>query len=354
MISIRDIAKETGYSITTVGAVLRDQAERFGIKRETKEKILAVSRSLGYCKNDLAAQMKSGQSRTLLMLLNDSSAYYTPAVLNACNTATRNNYILRLAYTTGTENFEEYVQSLFQQRPAALLYLGDPGNREKTILNYVQRYAIPYITLDFENPHATLNILFEQAAGIREAVLHLKELGHTRIVHATDTLAAQYAQQRLTIYRDIMHENGLELDDSLCFHDRFLDDSTALKQYAVRLAAMPPEQRPTAITCGSDYMEVKLLFFFTRLGLRVPEDISLVGFGGISMLTLSIEPKLTTIDQRLELHGRVSIEKTLALLKKIPTPDPVRIPTALLRGETTAPVNKNTRKQPHNTKRRNS
>ena len=336
-ITIKDIARETGFSLTTVSAVLRNKSRDLQIKPETERLILETADKLGYVRSSLALEMRTGQSRNIVIL-----RPYRPfdflftATLQAEITAAQSGYSIRNSYVndeTGAE-FSAILARIISLRPAALITCTDFGPNKKLLTECVRKHKLPWLSLDFHDPDADINAGTDDRSGIETAVGHLVSLGHTRIVHATDTLKAQYADVRYNAFCDSMRSRGLTVDESLCFHDYFLDDSSKLKQYAARIATM--KNPPTAICCGSDYMAVKLMMLLPRCGLRIPEDISLIAYGGLSVSVLC-EPVLTSVLQPFEQMTDLAIRELLKLVRKEPFLNEIKMVPVLKPGETVLP-----------------
>ncbi len=333
MVSIKDIARHTGFGVSTVSAVLSNKANRLGIKQATCEKITAAAVELGYRRNDIAAQMQSGRSKTLIQFLPDFHGDYLSRSALMTNIAA-----LRLGYTTReivfsrNSDFHALVNSAIEQRPAAFFAWNIQGPRLEILQKDSRRYHIPLALLDIDSGDAEVRVLTDDLHGIRQAVDYLYELGHRRIVHVTDTLKAHYAKFRFNAYDRCMKEKGLVLEKSLCYHDYLTFNPEKLVQYVRMLASLP--EPPTAVTCGSDYIALKLMMLFPRFGLRIPEDISLIGFGGLPLARVTV-PMLTTIDQSLDRLGANAAETMIRFLNGESVPERILLPTTLTIAQTT-------------------
>ena len=333
MVSIKDIARHTGFGISTVSAVLNNKAGSLGIKQATCEKITAAAAELGYHRNNIAAQMQSGRSKTLIQFLPDFHGDYISRSALMTNIAA-----LKLGYTTReivfsrSSDFRQLVNNAIEQRPAAFFAWNILGFRLEILQHDSRRFKIPLALLDVDSEKADLCVISDDLSGIRQAVDHLYELGHRRIVHVTDTLKAHYAKFRFDAYAQCLKEKGLVLDKSLCYHDYLTSNSEKLIQYVKMLASL--RKRPTAVTCGSDYIAFKLMMLFPRFGLRVPEDISLIGFGRLPLAKVTV-PMLTTVDQSLDRLGSNAAQTMIQFLNGESVPKRILLPTSLTIAQTT-------------------
>lgn len=333
MVSIKDIARHTGYGVSTVSAVLSNKASSLGIKQATCDKITAAAAELGYRRNNIAAQMQSGRSRMLVQFLPDFHGdYLSRSALMANIAALKLGYTTREIVFSRNSDFRKLVDNAIEQRPAAFFAWNIQGPRLEILLHDSRRYKIPLALLDIDVEEADLCVITDDFSGIRQAVDHLYELGHRRIVHATDTLKAQYAKNRFNAYAQCLKEKGLVLDKSLCYHDYLTSNPEKLIEYVKMLTSL--REPPTAVTCGSDYIAFKLMMLFPRFGFRVPEDISLIGFGGLPLAKVAV-PMLTTIDQSLDRLGANAVETMIRLLNRKSVPARILQPTTLNIAQTT-------------------
>lgn len=333
MITIKDIAKITGYSTSTVSAVLGGRADNLGIKQETRQIIMDTSQKMGYRRSNLALQMQSGCSKTIIQFIPDLvDNIYTTVALRATNAAIEHGYTLRQILYRKGESIEKALEYHLGHWPLAFLVWGDIGDNYKMLAEYSKRYNIPIIVVDIMSPYADLSILTDDRQGIAETVEYLYQSGYRRVAHATDTFAAQYAKSRYDIYREYISKRGMEFDEALSFHEEFFHDSAKLLEYAGKLVAAT--RRPQVITCGSDHMAIKLMMILLQHGVKIPEDISLVGYGGLDISRLAI-PKITTISQSFDQFGQKAVELTLDYLKNGSIEKYHLLPTSLSTGATT-------------------
>ncbi len=339
MITIKDIARDTGFSVTTVSAVLGNRADTLGIKEETRRVIREASHKLGYRRNELASQMQSGQSKTMFVFFQKcAEELYACSALRATNAAFKYGYNLKeILYDEKADDFEALLNQCLGQWPAAFFSWGDNGENYELLLQYARKYRIPLASLDIESESADFSVLTDDRSGIAEAVDYLYRQGHRRIAHATDTPKAQYALRRRRLYRECLAERGLAMDEVNSFAEAFNTDPAELIAYAKRLAGA--KERPTAITCGSDHIALKLLLLFERFGLRVPEDISLIGYGSLSFARIAL-PRLTTITQGFEEIGEAALEAMLKRLDGVSTPPRILLPSRLQIAETVVSLHK--------------
>lgn len=335
MVTQKDIARETGFSVTAVATVLRGEAASVGIKAATAEKIRETAARLGYKKSTLALQMKSGNFNTVIQLLPDpGSEHIALSVLHAANAGADAGFTMReYFHRENLPEFEALLNKVIGLWPVAFFVWSDIGPRFEPLYLCAARYKIPVVSIDYDSPRSELSVLTDDRKGILEAVRHLTALGHRRIVHVTDTFDAQYALSRYEHYREALRNAGLELDDSLCFHEPFFSEPERLIRYAERIISMKKD-RPTAITCGSDYAALKIVQLLQCGGLHVPGDISVVGYGGLPIAYTSM-PVITTIAQPFARLGMTAVELLPNVLNRTVKDKIHRLDSVFQLGQTT-------------------
>jgi DNA-binding LacI/PurR family transcriptional regulator len=161
-------------------------------------------------------------------------------------------------------------------------------------LRRISSSNLPYAIVA-ANDHNGPSYAIDNAQGTKLALEHLYALGHRRIAHIAGNLALTDAHIRLETYRTFMAERGLEVGEHLVFMGDYCRSSGFRAGYEMR----DPAKRPTAVFCANDDMAFGLMDAFHVVGIRVPEDVSVVGFDDVSVAS-SYRPPLTTVRQPIE------------------------------------------------------
>ena len=181
--------------------------------------------------------------------------------------------------------------------------------RSGLLRDQMNRYR-PVILLDEDIPGTGVTKIFcDNRQGAFEAVRHLTEHGHRHIAHVTGPAPLMSVGERLSGYRAALMEADIRFRDELVFHGFF---SREFGQQAASLIQALPA-RPHAIFAASDYIAIGLLEGLRDAGIRVPQDLSIVGFDDISSADL-VTPRLTTIRQDAEAMGRQGVLQLLATI----------------------------------------
>jgi len=313
MVTLKDVAQVANVSKSTVSAVLANRAAELGIKEETCRMVRHVAAKLRYRKNEIAAQMKSNRPNMVALFMQHSYMrdFSFQAVVGASMEAEKHGCYLKTVITGDESDFEKQLDYTIGQCPAALFHFGDPGEEaQRRLIGTAAECEIPLAFIDFQVDAPTLSVLSDDRSGMREAVRYLYRLGHRNIMHLTDPLRAQYAATRFHAFLDELRELGLPD----CGMHLFLEQNEAeYREIAVRLREIfSRPDHPTAICCGNDYFALEALTVLLGMGFKVPDEVSIIGFGDLS-LGRKCFPRLTTLGQSFEEIGREAVRLALTI-----------------------------------------
>jgi len=311
-VTMWDIARRAGVSVTTVSRALNDKPD---ISKQTKARILAIAEELNYAINVHAQALASGDSKTLGLIVADSAnPFYAKITRGVEDTARAHGYGVILCNTS--EDSEREIgahQMLREKRVDGMLITSiltglDPLRR-------LEQESVPFVLLNryLEGIDADC-VLNDNRQGAYEATAHLCALGHRRIIHLTGPQQISSVRERLAGYREALEEHDIPFDPQLVLRcDLKLEGG-----YQLAKAAIPTlSPRPTAVFAYSDLLAIGVLKALRELGLRVPQDIALVGYDDIEFAPF-VEPPLTTVAQYAYEIGQKGTE---ILLEKIHWPE---------------------------------
>jgi DNA-binding LacI/PurR family transcriptional regulator len=332
MTGIKDVAREVEMSTATVSRALRGLP---GVSEETRSRVMETARRLGYVPSPSAAGLASGQTRTVAVIVPWVTRWFFAAVVQGAEEVLRERgYDLLLYNLAGDESARHRVfeTSLLTKRVDAVLVLSlKPSPDELARLDKLGR---PVIIVGADVPGwSTVRIDDEAAA--RSAVQHLAALGHHRIAYvggATEGVLDFTAPvARLAGYRAGLADAGIRHDPTLEADGEF---SVAGGTRAA-VGLLERADRPTAVFAASDEMAIGVLRTARELGLRVPEDLSVIGVDDHEMAEIF---DLTTVAQPVHEQGRVAAQQVLAALADSHrVPEQVVLPTRIVVRRTTAP-----------------
>jgi LacI family transcriptional regulator len=307
VVTIFDVAREAGVSYATVSRVLNNKAH---VKPEKREAVLQATIRLGYVANQQARSLAGGHSYVIGLLVHGFGTSYMGAIVRGIDEALdAANYDLML-YTTHRHRTKEsgYVATVTRGLTDGLL-LVLPRN-PAAYLASLRRQQFPYMLIDHQGlgdyHHSVGATNFE---GAYAATRHLIELGHRRIGFITGALELGCAVDRLEGYRAALAQFGIPVDPALIQEGDFLQP----QGFAGAEALLGMPERPTAIFASNDEMAFGVMEAARVHSLRLPEDLSVIGFDDIPRAA-DVYPPLTTVRQPLEQMGRVAAETLLKLI----------------------------------------
>lgn len=326
--NIRDVAREAGVSYQTVSRVLNDSPR---LRPETRARVLEVIEQLGYRPNQAARALVTSKSRVIGVLVATRAANYgVQTILYEIEDAAREaGYTLAIVTSASDDHSVRSALDQLDGQAVQAVAVVAPQSRVFDLLSSTPLH-VPYVLLDPERRDVPHSISVDQFEGARMATRHLIELGHRRIIHLAGPQDWIEAEARMQGYlREVA-------DSELMVRPPVLGDWTAEFGYRAGLELLAGEDF-TAVFCSNDQMALGLLHAFREQGVRVPDDVSIVGFDDIPEAA-HFWPPLTTIRQDFAEIGRRSVDLLLAELGEGGQrhADPIG-PVLVLRSSTSAP-----------------
>ena len=305
-VTLAQVARAAGVSASTVSRILNGSAKVSPEKRETVERTLA---QLGYRPNVLARGLASGKTMSVGVLTQDiSSPFYGETLRGIERGLSGSGY--HPVFVSGHWHVRQEIEAidvLLGRKVDALIVLGGTIPDER--LRQVAR-TLPLVALGRVIPELEAQCLrLDNFEGARAATRHLTESGHCAIAHLAGDSSHRDAQDRLAGYRAALSDAALPFDAELVLHGDFLEQSGFLA--ATRL--IEGRKLFDAIFAANDQMAYGARLALHRKGLRVPDDVSLVGFDDLPGSTYTAPP-LTTMRQPTYQLGCAAAECVLDML----------------------------------------
>lgn len=323
-ITIVDVADEAGVSYATVSRVINNKDH---VSPEKRERVLRAMAQLGYVANMQARSLAGGESRVVGLLVDYLSSSYMDEIIRGIDEALdAENYDLML-YTTHRRKTKEsaYVTKLTRRLADGLLLIL-PRNAG-AYLDTLRQRQFPHVLIDYLSDRQNVpSVSTTNFRGSYDAMSFLLSLGHRRIGFITGTMEFGCARDRLDGYRAALKDHGIPGDSQLVCEGNFMQPQGY--QCAQRLLSL--HEPPTAIFASNDMMAFGVMEAAREAGLRLPEDLSIVGFDDIPQAS-HVHPALTTVRQPLEEMGRSAAH---LLLKYMAHPmaeiERIELPTRLI------------------------
>jgi LacI family transcriptional regulator len=319
MVTIRDVAKASGFSITTVSVVLNDAPLARYIPLDTKEHIKKAAKKLRYRPNVLARSLRSKRSNTVGVIVFDiTDPYCTHIVRGIEKSLYQSSYIPILTDAQNDRTrFERYLEMLLDRRVEGLITLSSSLMLDLDILAVLEKRHVPTVLIGRETkPQAMSAVIVDNVAGARAALEHLFTLGHRQIAFVRGPKMLADSRERWKGIRAFAHDAGLALDPKMVVDLKDPYDPPAGIEGGCKLTQeLLRRKRPfTAIMAFDDMTAFGVVRALNKSRLRVPEDCSVVGFDDISAAAF-YTPPLTTVRQPMETMGAIGVEILLEAIK---------------------------------------
>lgn len=290
-ITIYDIAKQLDLSAATISRALKDHP---AINKHTKKKIIDLATKLGYRSNTFASNLRKQRTNTIGVMVHELRSQFMTSVLAGIEKITTEaNYDLIIAHSSETFKKEEAnAQNLFHKRVDGVIASLAFDTENLSHFEPFERKGIPVIFFDrvFEDSEGAKVIINNRKAGY-EATAHLIEQGCKRIAHITANLKRNVYAERLKGYQQALAEHGLKYHEKYVIVDDLSEEASI--HSARKILAMRP--MPDGIFITNDFCAAVCIQTLKEAGIRIPEDIAVVGFNN-DVICKIIEPKLSTIN----------------------------------------------------------
>lgn len=310
--TIRDVAKRSGVSVSTASRALND---RIDVSKDVRARVLAAASELNYTVNLHARALKGATSKTLGVILYDTNALSFNASLmhGVHDVATPRGYsIITCNASANAEAERQAYQMLLEKRVDGVLINSVESGSEPA--RRLAAAGIPYVLLNRRLYDLDCDyVMVDYERGAYLAARHLLELGHRHILYQLGKPDHSPSQGRLRGYRHALQEFNVPFDPELIL---YCDKSTESHTYLVnQFPHLSP--RPTAVMAYNDEAAIPVLKALHDLGLRVPDDVALVGHNDMHYAPFLVPP-LTSIAQQIYEMGRQGTE---ILFQKLAWPD---------------------------------
>lgn len=324
MTTIKQVAARAGVSSATVSHVIN--GTRY-VSETVREQVQKAMDELGYRPNALARSLRSGITHTLGLILPDSANPFFAEVGHSIETAAfEAGYSVILCNTENDFEKESLYMDVLTKKQVDGIIFVTTGERSDSLKNLVEM-KIPTVVMDRDFPGLELDVvLADNLQGGVLATQHLISLGHKRIGCIAGPSSINPSSRRLAGYRRALQAAGLVVEPELITNGDFHPESG----WEVGHAMLSKQNAPTAIFACNDLMAMGALRAATELGLRVPDDLALVGYDDIELASYT-NPPLTTIKQPKSEMGLAVLNFLLSRIQdKQSAPQSALLPVSLI------------------------
>lgn len=331
----KDIARQLGLSINTVSRALRSMPD---VSEATRQQVQAMAGKMGYYKNLAASSLRTRQSNILGVVVTDFRNPSMGDIIHGAElVAKRSGYTLMLGSTNEiAEDESRLVESMLSQNVDGLLLI--PSMLNEQLLSRIEHEQVPYVLAARRYPgHPCSAVCGDDFAGGAAAAAHLLSLGHRSFLYVSGLAHISSARDRRDGFVSQLRQHGLDeqaLQTIVCDGGR--ESAQCVTEQWLRSSSGHPSA--TAIFVFSDYAACGVYAALKAAGLRIPEDVSVVGYDNNEYSSF-LTPPLTTVDSHFYQLGQLAMERLIAILRSPGEPPCAQIdmPELVLRESTAAP-----------------
>ncbi len=328
-VTIEDVASVAGVSRQTVSRAINNKGE---ISPTTRARVMEAVRELGYLPNRLAQGMVTQRTRTIGLMVADIANPFYPELARGVQDAARAaDYNMLLCNTDDVAVEEKFIfRSLAAQGVDGIIAFSYKASDEMLGAFADQFRPIVFVNRDFKHPHVS-TVMVDNIRGAASAIEQFLQQGHRTIGMLTNFNPSVNASRRQIGYTQAMSAAGITPEPSWVGGG----EPTLEGGYAAARQLISDHPNMTAVFCHNDLMAIGAIRALHHLGLRVPQDVALIGFDGVQMASM-VTPALSTVHVDKYEIGRRAMERILQMIEA-PTKQfrPIEISTSLILRETT-------------------
>jgi LacI family transcriptional regulator len=309
-VTIKEIAKKTGVSHATVSDVLNDRWRERRISQKTRDRVSQMAEELNYRRNIIASSLVRQQTKVLGLLIPCVTFSFWPDIARAVEDRAREDgYHVLLCYSDDSvEREHKEIELLREYQVAGLIITPahDRGNEGIDTFLQLQKDKVPFVLIDKFIEGLDGNFVgVDDRAGAYEAVSHLIGLGHKRIAYISGAKNASTNKGRLQGYEEALRDHNLTLEPELTAGNGWFEEDGY--EAGRTLLELGLDKRPTAIFSVTDLCAFGALQAVKEKGLRVPEDVAMVGFCDVKAASIATV-SLTTVRQPIREIGKQAVQ----------------------------------------------
>ncbi len=317
-VTLKDVSKLAGVSPATVSLVLNNQP---GVSEETRKKVLLAAEKLGYRPNIVARSLIKGKTNTVLLCAfiqeqNKLSTFYGELINSLLTATSREGYYLQIVVKGEFFNHHpldkrEALLDIAHNRLFEGLFILSHWPIHYAEVSELVKNKFPFVVVNQRvEGEGVGSVDIDHYGGAKAAVRYLIEKGHRDIAHIRGPEGHRHAEERRRAYLDTLLEYGIPLRKEYLVEGDFRRLSG--KRAMERLLSLHP--LPTAVFAANDKMAIGALQMARERGVRVHEDITIIGFDGIEAVKYT-EPPLPTVEQPLAELGKVAANMLMEQIK---------------------------------------
>lgn len=336
MVSLKDIALKCGVSIATVSKALNGHTD---ISEATKERLIQTAREMGYFPNSQARALKTNRTYNIGLMFDEEEGkgfaqeFFAKIISNFKATCEKSGYdITFINKGFGRQKMSLIEHCKYRNVDGILLTSGDFTDPD---VYEVVNGNIPCVTIDHIFDSST-SIMSSNEIGVEKLVDFVYKKGHRKLAYISGSKTAVTERRLLGFYK-ACEKRGITINKDLMLNGVFHDPQ---KTYELTKELMSKDEKPTCIFMSDDFSAIGGYNALIDMGFKVPDDVSIVGFDGISYSQL-MKPKLTTYLQDTKTIGQIAAKRLISIIERPneTLPEIITIDGWLLEGESVADLN---------------
>ena len=328
MVTGKDVANATGFALSTVEKVLRGHSERYKINPASSRKILDAARRLGYHRNEAAVITRTGINRTIAiftLLRPDMHTVQGKILSGIMAEAALHDY--SVAMFDSRNDLMNNLGTVLSKRIRKIIYIAE-RNPEKSRLmtEFCRRNELSLVFITEGQRNDFPSVMTDDRNGAVTGIRHLLANGHRRLA----VITSDYYPERLAGAREALNEAGIPWDSELCVIHRDDTPMDSLLADIDRILAL--KHPPEAFSCITDDVAMMVMMLAYRRGIRIPEELSVIGYGNAYPIIQYAMTPLTTIGQPFQQLGETAFRLVTGLpagVEEFPA-NCYRLPTTLI------------------------
>lgn len=310
-VTIKDVAKLAGVSISTVSRVINNSKP---VSLEVRKKVLEAIDELGYKPNEVARSLVTRKSNLIGVIITDIGNSYIAQMVRGIEEVGRMyNYDIVLSSSYGDPDTEKkFAQLLRSKQVEGIILVSEKNNDE--VIKEIQDYKIPFVYLNkYYSNSNTPTVSIDNFEASLKMTKYLLGLGHKKILYVTANEEKEASLEKFKIdgYRKAIKDNGKSKDFLYSANGFTIDDGYNMGEDVLELIK---ENKITAVFCCQDELAIGLINYCYDNNIKVPEDLSICGYGDTKIASV-YRPKLTTVKEPYYDIGAVSIRRIIKKLK---------------------------------------
>ncbi|HHU51293.1 MAG TPA: LacI family transcriptional regulator [Firmicutes bacterium] len=309
MVTIKDIARRAGVNPSVVSRALNN---KYGVRKSTKERIIAIAEEMGYYPNTAARRLVTRKSGMIGVMMADiSEPFYAQIIKGMEYVASKTGYTLLFSNSYDSLEQTDVLQKMIVAESVDGLVIVGSNTQDTNFTRTLLKQEIPFVLIERNLPQEKMNCIWiDNVEGAYLATRHLLEKGHKKIAHIAGNPQNQVTIERITGFKKAVSEFGLSEADCPVLYGNYVsqDGYREMKKILSRYAGC------TGVFTANDSMAYGALHAIHEAALVVPKDIAVVGFDDLEFSAFT-NPPLTTIRQPRYEMGKKSLEILTKILQ---------------------------------------